>query len=153
MKRSMITSAGGGLGSLSRFGGRVENSPVRGQMPDDLHVHSGSMNQESAGIKDRSVEFAGRPTKARQAPGCGKEKRGNENGAAVWPRRREGFNRTQALNVLLLPEAVLLELKSLARPFNTSVPATMSCRPCLRRVQATIRKPMPRMITLRYLAG
>ncbi|MDQ6646047.1 MAG: hypothetical protein M3Y93_02280, partial [Pseudomonadota bacterium] len=32
------------------FGGRGENSPVREQIPDGSPVHSGSMDQESAGI-------------------------------------------------------------------------------------------------------
>ena len=32
------------------MGGRGENSTVRGQIPDDSPVHSGSMDQASAGI-------------------------------------------------------------------------------------------------------
>ena len=34
-----------------------------------LPIHSGSMHQESAGIKDRTDGFAHRPTRARLAPG------------------------------------------------------------------------------------
>ena len=36
--------------SLSGFGGRGENSAVRGQIFADLRVHSGAMGQESAEI-------------------------------------------------------------------------------------------------------
>ena len=79
-------------------------------------------------------------------------RRTNENGAAARPRRRAGGSPEQALNELPLPDAAWFGLNSLARPFSTSVPAIMSCRPCLRWVHATIRKPTPRMMALRNLA-
>ena len=56
-------------GSLSGFGGRGENSAVRGQISDALPAHSGSMGRQSGGNMDRTAGFAARPTKARQAPG------------------------------------------------------------------------------------
>ena len=69
-----------------------------------------------------------------------------------WRRAAGGDH---ALNELLfgccgsLPGALL---NRLARPLRTSVPAIKSCRPCLRSVHATIRKPMPTMSRLRNLA-
>src|SRR6185437_128705 len=48
--------------SPSGFGGRGENAAVRGQISDDLPVHSGSMDQESAGIwTAQSDSQAGQP--------------------------------------------------------------------------------------------
>ena len=74
------------------------------------------------------------------------------NGAAVGPRRRRGKAEDQALNELLLPVGVASGLNSLARPFSTRVLQSMSCRPCLRRVQPAIMKPMQMMKALRNLA-
>src|SRR6185312_3474586 len=55
--------------SPSGFGGRDENAAVRGQISDDLPVHSGSMDQESAGIwTAQSDSQTGQP-KADRPPG------------------------------------------------------------------------------------
>ncbi|MHB1272240.1 MAG: hypothetical protein ACYCZD_05615 [Rhodanobacter sp.] len=54
--------------SLSGFGGRGENSAVRGQISDALPAHSGAMDIERW-VVDRTDGFAARPTKVRQAPG------------------------------------------------------------------------------------
>jgi len=78
----------------------------------------------------------------------------NESGAEAELRRRCSIESNQAVNELLLPPGVVwVGLNSLARPLSTSVLTTMSCRPCLRCVHATIRKPMHKIKALRYLAG
>ncbi|HVC16367.1 MAG TPA: glycoside hydrolase family 3 protein, partial [Rhodanobacter sp.] len=53
-------SSAGGARSLSGFGGRGENSAVRGQISDALSAHSGSMGRQSGGNMDRTDGFAAR---------------------------------------------------------------------------------------------
>src|SRR5574337_1424244 len=68
-------------------------------------------------------------------------------------RRRSRQVRHQALNELPWSVGVGFGLNSLARPFNTRVLQILSCRPCLRLVQATIRTPMNMMAKARPFAG
>lgn len=55
-------------GSLSGLDGRAEGSTGRGQISDDLPVHSGSMGRQSGGNMDRTGGFSGRQRQTREAP-------------------------------------------------------------------------------------
>lgn len=55
-------------GSVSGLDGRAEDSTGRGQISDDLQVHSGSTGRQSGGSMDRTGGFAGRPRQIRETP-------------------------------------------------------------------------------------